>query len=210
MKYLSSWFSVVLSVKVLIFKPSQCRARILPLFPWFSTVFQCEGLLFPPFTSNWVNHFGKRSTLSGNSKPETEIFRYNGQPKSGKVIHSLVWMLCFSNLHIPNYWESGGNKLRVKGWMLFSGKKFRIYTRAKEAFPSWCFGFSAGMFPSPAQPDMAEGFLRKSRTCSHNSWTCSHNSRTCSYNSASWQNNSLIWKNMIISSLIPPNCSLLV
>ena len=40
-----------------------------------------------------------------------------------------VWMLCFSSLHTQNYWKSEGNTRHVKGWILFSGNKIRIYAR---------------------------------------------------------------------------------
>ena len=54
-----------------------------------------------------------------------------------------VWMLWNPNLHTGNLWKSAGNALRVKGWILFSGNRNRIYTRAKWAFPKQNAAFSA-------------------------------------------------------------------
>ena len=70
-KTFSSWFSIVLSVKALIFNPSQRTVLwrlFLPACQWIFGVKACS------FNPSQVNLFSKRSTISENS-----------QPKSGKV-----------------------------------------------------------------------------------------------------------------------------
>ena len=45
-----------------------------------------------------------------------------------------VWILWNPTLHTRNHWKSIENEYCVKGWILFSGNKNRIYARAKRAF----------------------------------------------------------------------------